>query len=116
MDQSIHLIKQQAYHKGFLDGYKRGIEDSKADQHVAAGMLDQPIQFLNLSTRPFNSLDRAGYRTIRDIVSLNQAEIWKIRNLGTKGLREIAGALWRHGIRDSEWNAWLFPDNPNDRA
>ena len=113
MDEYIRLVKQQAYHKGYLDGYKRGLEDSRtsdAQHQTEPVLLEKPIQFLNLSTRPFNSLDRAGYRTIRDIVSLNRAEIWKIRNLGTKGLHEIAVALWDHGIRDSEWNEWLYSD------
>jgi DNA-directed RNA polymerase alpha subunit len=113
MDETIGLVKQQAYHRGYLDGYKRGLEDScsgKAGNQPDAAMLDRPIQFLNLSTRPFNSLDRAGYRTIRDVVSLTKTEIRKIRSLGSKGLCEIAGALWDHGIRDSEWNEWLYSD------
>lgn len=113
MDEHIRLIKEQAYHKGYLAGYRRGIEDGKSGRggaQVESELLDLPIQFLNLSTRPFNSLDRADYRTIRDIVSLSQQEIRKIRNLGMKGLREIAGALWERGIRDSAWNEWLYPE------
>ena len=110
MDEYIRLVKRQAYHIGYIAGYRRGVEDSKsgkADTQLEPELLDRPIQFLNLSTRPFNSLDRAGYRTIGDIVSLSKQEIWKIRSLGDKGLREIAGALWDYGIRDSEWNEWL---------
>ena len=107
MDEQIRLIKQQAFHDGFIVGYQRGIEDSRAGVQMPPALLDSPLQFLNLPTRPFNSLDRAGHRTIRDIVSLNRQEIWKIRNLGTKGLHEIAQALWDLGIRDSQWNEWL---------
>ena len=113
MDDYIRSVKKQAYHQGYLAGYRRGIEDcisGKSCMQTEPDLLDRPIQFLNLSTRPFNSLDRAGYRTIRDIVSLNQQEIWKIRNLGIRGLREIAGALWDHGIQDSEWNVWHCTD------
>ena len=107
MDEHIRLLKQQAFHEAFIAGYQRGIEDSRAGGQVPPALLDSPLQFLNLSTRPFNSLDRAGHRTIRDIVSLNCQEIWKIRNLGTKGLHEIAQSLWNLGIRDSQWNEWL---------
>ena len=107
MDEHIRMIKQQAFHEGFIAGYQRGIEDSRAWSQVPPALLDSPLQFLNLSSRPFNSLDRAGHRTIRDIISLNRQEIWKIRNLGTKGLHEIAQALWNLGIRDSQWNEWL---------
>ena len=110
MDEYIQTVKRQAYHRGYLAGYRRGIEDGRSGRGGAtmeSELLDLPIQFLNLSIRPLNSLDRAGYRTIRDIVSLNQQEIRKIRNLGIKGLGEVAGALWERGIRDSEWNEWL---------
>lgn len=110
MDEHIRLIKEQAYNKGYIAGYRRGIEDSKTGIQMEPEFLDCPIQFLNLSTRPFNSLDRAGYRTIRDIVSLDQGEIRKIRSLGIKGLREIAWALWNRDIRESEWNEWLYSD------
>ena len=113
MDEKSCSLKQQVYYQGYFDGYRRGIEDvksGKAGNQMEPALHDKPIQFLNLSTRPFNSLDRAGYRTIQDIVALNREEIWKIRNLGTKGLREIARALWDRGIRDSEWNEWLYSD------
>ena len=60
--------------------------------------------FLNLSTRVLNSLDRSGYKTIRDIVCLNEEEIWKIRGLGLKGIQEITQALWNHGIWDPNWH------------
>ena len=107
MDEHIRLLKQQAFHEGYIAGYQRGIEDGRAGGQVSPDLLDAPLQFLNLSTRAFNSLDRAGHRTIRDIISLNRQEIWKIRNLGTKGLHEIARSLWNLGIRDSQWNEWL---------
>ena len=107
----IRMAKDLAYNKGFLAGYRRGIEDCKSglvDPLTDPDLLNKPIPFLNLSKRPFNSLDRAGYRRIGDIVSLPKEEIWKIRNLGQKGLHEIAWALWNYGIRNSEWNDWLY--------
>ena len=110
MDESIRLLKARAYNKGYIAGYRQGVEDSKSGKTGAQTepeLLDLPIQFLELSTRPFNSLERAGYHRVRDIVTLDQREIWKIRNLGTKGLHEIAQALWDRGIRESNWNEWL---------
>ena len=107
--ESICTIKQQAYHRGYIDGYRRGIEDSKsgkADSSIVPG-LEQPIQILNLSTRPFNSLDRSGSRTIGDIVSLDKEGIGRIRGLGSKGAHEGAHTLWNYGIRHSAWNFWL---------
>ena len=55
----IGLIKRQAYHKGFIDGYQRGLDDSKSGvvaPQTDPDLLDRPIQLLNLSTRPFNCL------------------------------------------------------------
>ena len=113
MDENNRLLKRRAYMKGYMAGYHRGIEDSRAgktETQTETAFLDRPIQFLNLSVRPFNSLDRAGYRRIRDIVSLDQQEIQKIRGLGIQGLREVAGALWDYGIRDSGWNEWRYSE------
>ena len=113
MDEHIRQVQLRAYHEGYIAGYQRGMEDGRAGMQTPPALLDCPLQFLNLSTRPFNSLDRAGYRTVGDIVSLNRQEIWKIRSLGAKGLHEIAQALWDAGIRDSRWNEWLYPDGPS---
>lgn len=113
MDEYMRLMKARAYNRGYMAGYQQGIKDSrsgKVGSETEPELLDLPIRFLNLSARPFNSLDRAGHRTIRDIISLDQREIRIIRNLGTKGLHEIAQALWDRGIQESEWNEWLDPD------
>ena len=109
----MHVVKQNAYHKGYLAGYERGVEDCKSgitDKTIPPDLLDRPIQFLNLTTRPFNSLDRSGYQTIRHITVLKHQKILQIRNLGRKGLCEIAWSLWNHGIRDTDWNHFLYPD------
>ena len=48
MDEYIRMIKKQAYHKGYLAGYQRGIEDSRTgriDRQGASEVLDRPIQF-----------------------------------------------------------------------
>lgn len=111
MDKSIRLAKEQAYNKGYIAGYQRGIEDCKSGRmDTQPDILDCPLQFLNLSKRVINSLDRAGYSRIRDIVPLDPQEIWRIRNLGSKGLCEIAWALWEREIRDTDWNGWLYSE------
>ena len=84
MDEHIRQVQLRAYHEGYIAGYQRGMEDGRAGMQTPPALLDCPLHFLNLSTRPFNSLDRAGYRTVGDIVSLNRQEIWKIRSLGKK--------------------------------
>ena len=110
-NESIQWAADQSYSRGYIAGYMRGIEDCRAGLcHSSddSGLWDKPIPFLKLSKRPINCLEQAGYRTVGDIASLRKEDIWKIRNLGRKGLHEIAWALWNHGIRDSQWNDWLY--------
>ena len=76
MDEDIRQLQHRAYHEGYMAGYQRGMEDGRAGMQMPPALLNCPLQFLNLSTRPFNSLDRAGYRTVGDIVSLDRKEIW----------------------------------------
>lgn len=107
----LNAVKTNAHNKGYMEGYRNGVLDCKegrVDPSIVPESLDQPIQYLNLTKRPFNCLDRKGYRYIRDIAGLSREEIWKIRNLGAKGAQEIAEALVNCGIGDSEWNYYRF--------
>lgn len=103
-----------AYHQGYLTGCEKGLADGRNSTEECAlppEMMNLPIQYLNLSVRPYNCLYRSGYEYIRDIVSLSKEEIFKIRNLGRFGANEIAKALCDRGILDSEWNHYLFCDD-----
>ena len=57
---------------------------------------ETPIEALDLSQRPYNSLKRAGYSTIGDLAGAiaEGKEISKIRNCGTKSCREIMEKLF----------------------
>lgn len=110
----IRKKSADAYHQGYLTGYEKGLADGRNSTEECAlppEMMNLPIQYLNLSVRPYNCLYRSGYEYIRDIVSLSKEEIFKIRNLGRFGANEIAKALCDRGILDSEWNHYLFCDD-----
>jgi hypothetical protein len=54
---------------------------------------DAPLRVLDLSTRAYNSLRRAGYDTVADIDSLSDERILDIRNVGVGTLDEIKEKL-----------------------
>lgn len=47
------------------------------------------IKELNLSTRSYNALHRAGILTIGDLNALSEVDLHNIKNLGTKSIQEI---------------------------
>ena len=56
-------------------------------------MLDRPLSDLELSVRARNCLDSANLQTLRDLVSLSEAEVMKLKNLGKTSLTEIKNKL-----------------------
>ena len=60
--------------------------------------LDRPLSELELSVRARNCLDGADLRTIRDLVSLTEAEVMNLKNLGKTSLTEIKTKLSERGL------------------
>lgn len=56
------------------------------------------IAQLNLSVRAYNSLTRAGIKTLLDIALLDEMKLRQIRNLGNKSITEIKNALHNYGF------------------
>ncbi|QDU68815.1 DNA-directed RNA polymerase subunit alpha [Engelhardtia mirabilis] len=56
-------------------------------------MLDRPLSDLELSVRARNCLDSANLQTLRDLVTLSEAEVMKLKNLGKTSLTEIKNKL-----------------------
>jgi len=61
-------------------------------------MLEQPIAVLELSVRARNCLDSANILTIKDLVSMSEAEVMKLKNLGKTSLTEIKNRLAERGL------------------
>ena len=61
-------------------------------------VLFEPIDNLNLRSRSFNALDRAGIRYIGELVLMGKEKIANIKNLGTKSLEEILEKLEEIGF------------------
>jgi len=61
-------------------------------------ILFEPIENLNLRSRSFNALDRAGIKYIGELVLMGKEKIANIKNLGTKSLEEIFEKLEEIGF------------------
>jgi len=61
-------------------------------------MLDRPIADLELSVRARNCLDSANLQTLRDLVTLSEPEVMKLKNLGKTSLTEIKHRLAERGL------------------
>jgi len=63
----------------------------------AVSKLDIPIEKLDISTRLFNALKRAGMSTVRDIQDLTEEKIMSFKSLGRKSFKELKLRLAEHG-------------------
>ena len=67
-------------------------EDSKTKA------LETSIDDLDFSVRAYNCLKRANIHTLQDLVSKDEMEIMKIRNLGKKSLKEVLDKIKEMGL------------------
>ncbi len=74
------------------------VEDSKTKA------LETSIDDLDFSVRAYNCLKRANIHTLQDLVSKDEQEIMKIRNLGKKSLKEVLDKIKELGLdlRDND--------------
>jgi DNA-directed RNA polymerase subunit alpha len=61
-------------------------------------LLDQPLTALELSVRARNCLDSANLSTLRELVTMDETEVMKLKNLGKTSLTEIKGKLAEKGL------------------
>lgn len=111
----LKKVKQDAHNQGFLLGYQEGYQRCAQENRIdplhkipQSGPLDQPLEYLNLSPRVFNILDRYGHKYIRDIIPLTEEEIMRMRSLGKFAAKEVAQALQAAGIPMTDWYRFLL--------
>lgn len=61
-------------------------------------VFDKTIEELDLSVRSYNCLKRADIQTVKDLTERTEADMMKVRNLGTKSLDEIKLKLAELGV------------------
>jgi DNA-directed RNA polymerase subunit alpha len=65
-------------------------------------VMDTTIEELELSVRSSNCLKRAGINTVNELISKNEDDLIKVRNLGRKSLQEIQEKLSALDLRLKE--------------
>jgi len=73
-------------------------QSSEAELGEEYNILFEVIDNLNLRSRSFNALDRAGIKYIGELVLMGKEKIANIKNLGTKSLEEIFEKLEEIGF------------------
>lgn len=61
-------------------------------------LLSRPLAELELSVRARNCLDSANLQTLRDLVTMSESEVMKLKNLGKTSLTEIKSRLAEKGL------------------
>ena len=57
-----------------------------------------PIENMEFSVRTYRALKRAGYWTLKDIISHSEKDLMRIRNLGVKCMKEIVDKIESMGL------------------
>lgn len=77
--------------------------------------LDQPIEALQLSTRSYNCMRRAGIDTIRKLTELSEERLSQFKNIGRKSVVEIIEKMNEYFYRYSELMSDKEDDNKSDQ-
>jgi DNA-directed RNA polymerase subunit alpha len=77
-----------------------GVPDQNAvgPETLPPGMVNYPIEELELGVRSYNCLKRVGIETIGDLVMKTENELAAIPNFGKKSIEEVKDTLQQHGL------------------
>jgi len=93
------MSKQMSVFNGVLD-----VDIESTPTRKSGGNELKPflvgVDFLGLSARSFNSLDRAGIKYLGELVLMSENELKNIKNLGKKSLDEIKECMEEQGFGD----------------
>jgi DNA-directed RNA polymerase subunit alpha len=87
IDEHMMLFVDQAT----ADFSEEGIFAAAVDE--SEGVLDTPIEELDLSVRSYNCLKRQGVNTIGQLVECSEQDLLNIRNFGAKSIEEVKDKL-----------------------
>lgn len=87
-----------AYFDQIVNPKEEGIKTAQSMTVATPAVLKTTVEELDLPTRIINSLNRAGIKTIEDLISLKRSELINIKNMGTKSLSQIEEKLKEKGV------------------
>jgi DNA-directed RNA polymerase subunit alpha len=76
----------------------QGDDDGSEDLKGIQGILNTPVEELELSVRSSNCLKNGNIRTIGELIGRSEDELSKVRNFGKKSLSEIKDKLKEWGL------------------
>ncbi|MBS1724053.1 MAG: DNA-directed RNA polymerase subunit alpha [Armatimonadetes bacterium] len=98
--QAAHILDK--YFKMFFELGKAGIDLGVEGEELLAPELanvpDIKVEEMDFSQRTFNCLRRAGIMNLRQLATVNEADLTSIRGFGKKSLMEVRDKLAEHGI------------------
>ncbi len=99
-------VAEQAYKRGFENGYRCGVQDERnglVDEKGNYDPMKLPISNMRLPSKTLNCLKKAGFTYVGEIAALSRQKIETIKYLGPSGRSIIAYALYRLGMEHTEW-------------
>ncbi|MBN1384956.1 MAG: DNA-directed RNA polymerase subunit alpha [Elusimicrobia bacterium] len=73
-------------------------EGTKSEEKLSSGIVNQPVEIIELSIRAANCLKRARIKTIGDLTKRSRDELLGYKNFGRKSLEEIEMKLKELGV------------------
>lgn len=86
-----------SYFEQIVEPKKPKVE-KKEKIRISPEVLKLMVEELSLPTRIVNALEKAGFRTVEDLISSSRNEIAKVKNLGAKSMKIIEAALSEKGV------------------
>lgn len=90
--------KEEELRQKEIDAANKSIDDKINKINNGDRFKQITISDLNLSTRSYNCLLRAGFLTLYDLSKMSASDFMSIRNLGRQSLLEIIDILKEYGI------------------
>jgi len=96
------LVEFEKKCKELNENYKSFIDEKNILKEIPFGeaisLLSLPIEDLDLSTRSYNCLKRAGKNTVKDLAEMSRNDFFQIKNFGRRSTEEIIQRLKEIGI------------------
>jgi DNA-directed RNA polymerase subunit alpha len=87
IDEHMMVFAEQAVNSLPEDGIFSAVVDE------SEGVLDTPIEELDLSVRSYNCLKRQGVNTVGQLTECSEGDLLNIRNFGAKSIEEVKDKL-----------------------
>lgn len=81
-----------------LDKIRNIAPEQREEANKKGVLLEEPIDILDLSVRPYHCCLRAGVNTLGDLCGKTYAEMKRVRNMGKASLKEIENKMHEYGL------------------